>query len=589
MSTCPTIPLARALRPLLWGAFVCAAAAAAPAWAVHNTGQFELDANATDDATPGIDWANVFANPGTGQTFIPDPVNSGTDNNFIGGGSKDERDISKAGITNTYWQNTQTTPPDKDDLENAFAALFNVNGDEIIFFGADRYSNSGDSAIGFWFFKQAVTVNADGSFKGVHTVGDILVTSDFLQGGGASQINVFKWNGNASSPLTLLAHSEIKNGVPVGGSVDPLTGLFCTSADSACAVANKGDTPAPWPYSFKGSAPANTFPHGTFFEGGINLTQLLGGAECFSSFMAMTRTSASTTAQLKDFVLGPFKNCSIAVSKSCDVTRITTAADNTNKLYVVSYSGVVTNTSDSSLPAGTVISVRDDAGTPDPATSDDVVPSGFPLTLASPLAKDATAPFSGTFFSNDNPPHNTVYATATFSGNVLNASYDVDCTGLALSPALSLTKVCGIPDDPTTTGTDESRPAVELIAQDGVLVTRVNVSGTVCNTSDTPGLDLSVTVADDAVGIGNPPDPVALYSGTLVQGPVGTPGRCANYSYSYLPTAGDGSTSPASLGIFSDTATALGSNPRLLPSEQPTAQATAHCTVCPCNGLNCPE
>src|SRR5882724_1463835 len=377
--------LAGALKPLLFGTFLAGAIVSMPTLAVKNDGVFELDANAVDDpAVPGIDWDVVFNSPpGTpGVTFLTDPVNSSTDNIFIGGGSKDERDVSAAGITKTVWGNTQGSPPDKDDLEHAYAALYNNSaGDELVYFGADRYSNSGDSAIGFWFFKQPVTANANGSFNGVHTPGDILVTSDFLQGGGDSVINVFKWNGNAQNPLTLLATAQIVNGNPVGGTIDPVTGLFCTTADTACAVANKNGTPAPWPYTFKGSAPANTFPQGTFFEGGINLTQLLGGTECFSSFMAMTRTSASTTAQLKDFVVGPFKNCSIAVSKSCNVVRLTDSGDNTSLLYMASYNGVVTNTSDGSLPVGTVISVRDDAGTPDPATSDDVTPAGFPMTL----------------------------------------------------------------------------------------------------------------------------------------------------------------------------------------------------------------
>ena len=296
----------------------------------------------------------------------------------------------------------------------------------------------------------------------------------------------------------------------------------------------------------------------------------------------MSRTSASTSAQLKDFVLGPFKNCSIAVAKTCNVTRLTTESDNTNLLYAVDYSGTVTNTSDGPLPTGTVITVRDDVGTPDPATSDDQTQT---FTLGAPLVKNGTQPFSGSFFSNDNPPHNTVYATATFAAGILTASYGVDCTSLAVSPELSLTKNCGIPASASGPG----KPGVELVLQNGVLVTQVNVSGTVCNTSTTPSLDLDVTIADDAVGIANPPDPTQIFSGTLIQGAVGTPGRCADYTYSYTPANGDGSTSPASVAMFSDTATALGSNPALTPSQQPTAQATAHCTVCPCNGLNCPQ
>ncbi|HET9834342.1 MAG TPA: hypothetical protein VFP91_21615 [Vicinamibacterales bacterium] len=568
-----------AVKPVLLGLLLAAAFGSSPVFAVHDEGVFELDGNATNDpAVPGIDWADVFNNPQPGQSFTADPVNSSTDNNFTGGGSKDERDISSAGITNTVWQNTATSPPDKDDLENAFAALFtSATGDEIVYFGADRFSNSGDSAIGFWFFKSAVKANANGTFSGVHTVGDILVTTDFKATGGDSVINVFTWNGNATgghSPLTLLASSSTTGGT----IVDPASGLFCLNNDLACAVANKTATPAPWPYQFKGLAGNSAnFPVGTLFEGGLNLSGLLGSSECFSNFMAMTRTSASTTAQLKDFVLGPFKNCSIGVAKTCTVERLTNSGDNTDKLFVVDYSVTVTNTSDGALPTGAVITVRDDAGTPDPATGDDSTQS---ITLVNPLSKNGTEPFTGSFFSNDNPPHNTVYATATFAGNTLTANFAVDCQPISLNPNLSLTKTCGTP---------AGKPGVELVLQNGVLVTQVNVSGTVCNTSTTTGLDLDVTIGDDAVGIGNPPDPATIFTGTLVQGAVGTPGRCADYTYSYQPAAGDGSTSPASVAMFSDTATAIGSNPALQPNEQPTAQATAHCSVCPCSGLNCPQ
>jgi hypothetical protein len=552
---------------VLLGLLVAAATASGPVLAVHNEGLFELDGNAVNDpAVPGIDWADVFANNGQpGNTFVTDVVNL-NDNIFTGGGSKDGRDV-------TQWNWTTGSAPDKDDLEHAYAYLAtDAAGNEIVYFGADRYSNSGDSDIGFWFFKQAITVNPNGSFNGAHSVGDILVVSDFVGGGSNSVIEVYEWNG---SGLTLLASGTNGSG---GSIVNAQTGLFCLNSDLACAVANNAPTPAPWAYQFKGvSGNSANFPTATFFEGGVNLTGLLSTSECFSSFLAETRSSASPTATLKDFVLGPFKNCSIGVTKTCNVERLTTSADGTNKLFKIDFSGTVTNTSDGSLPANTVITVRDDAGTPDPATSDDVTQT---FTLNAPLAKNGTQAFSGTYFSNDNPPHNTVYATASFGGNTLTANYAIDCTPLALSPNLSITKVCGTP---------AGKPGVELVLQNGVLVTQVNVSGTVCNTSTTAGLDLSVTVADDAVGIGNPPDPTQIFSGTLVQGAVGTPGRCADYTYSYKPANGDGSTSPASVAMFSDTVTAIGSNPALTPAEQPTAQQTAHCTICPCSGLNCPQ
>jgi hypothetical protein len=560
------------LRPVLLGLIVAAATASIPVLAVHNEGLFELDGNAVNDPNvPGIDWADVFANQGQpGNTFVTDVVNL-NDNIFTGGGSKDGRDVSS-------WRWTSGSAPDKDDLEHAYAYLAtDAAGNEIVYFGADRFSNSGDSDIGFWFFKQAVSVNPNGTFNGVHSDGDILVVSDFVGGGTNSVINVFEWQipQGGQGSLVLIASGSSASG---GTIVNQQTGLFCLNGqndnDLACAVANNAPTPAPWAYQFKGvSGNSANFPTATFFEGGVNLTGLLKTSECFSSFLAETRSSASATATLKDFVVGPFKNCSIGVTKTCNVERLTTPADNTDKLFKVDYSITVTNTSDGSLPTGTILTVRDDVGTPDPATSDDQTQT---FTEPSPLAKNGTQAFTGSFFSNENGPHNTVYAKADFSGNTLTASNSFDCTPIALNPLVTVTKTCGTPGP-------NGKPGVELILQNGVLVTQVNVSGTVCNTSTTAGLDLDITVTDDANGVANPPDPTQVYSGTL------SPGICADYTYSYKPNAGDGSTSPASVAMFSDTVTAIGSSPALLPAQQPTDTKSAHCTVCPCNGLNCPQ
>ena len=61
------------------------------------------------------------------------------------------------------------------------------------YFGADRFTTNGTAQMGFWFFQQEVgqctaantaTCGPVGTFgPGVHQVGDILVLSDFTQGG----------------------------------------------------------------------------------------------------------------------------------------------------------------------------------------------------------------------------------------------------------------------------------------------------------------------------------------------------------------------------------------------------------------------
>ena len=68
-------------------------------------------------------------------------------------------------------------------------------------------------------------------------------------------------------------------------------------------------TDSPWPYTPKAGA-SGTFPTASFFEGGLNLDVVFpNGAPCFSTFMAETRASSETTAQLKNFVTGSFDTC----------------------------------------------------------------------------------------------------------------------------------------------------------------------------------------------------------------------------------------------------------------------------------------
>jgi uncharacterized repeat protein (TIGR01451 family) len=135
-------------------------------------------------------------------------------------------------------------------------------------------------------------------------VGDILILSDFTQGGTVSTIKVLQWvgsGGDTNDTLNLL-----------GGIVD------CSetaSSDFVCATVNETDTLSPWPYTPK-SGTDGYFPPGSFFEGGIVLNHFMPeGLSCFSSFLAETRASQSVDATLKDFVLGDFNLCELVVTK----------------------------------------------------------------------------------------------------------------------------------------------------------------------------------------------------------------------------------------------------------------------------------
>ena len=132
-------------------------AAAPSALAVHDEGLFELDGNvANDPAVAGDDWASHPGATGNRFLFVTDPLNSATDNGFTGGGSKD--------VLNTFrwnWE-TATVTPDKDDIEHAFAAKYDSGGQTFVYFGLDKYAVNGDSNVGFWFFKNGISANADG-------------------------------------------------------------------------------------------------------------------------------------------------------------------------------------------------------------------------------------------------------------------------------------------------------------------------------------------------------------------------------------------------------------------------------------------
>jgi hypothetical protein len=256
---------------------------------------FELDKNAVDDASPLDDWQTL--NNGGGHAIattldandnpveIPD---LGGQTTFTTGGSKDDLDISS-------WRHSTGSSPPKDEITNAYAAAYLSGTDTYLVFGADRFAQNGDAVIGFWFFQNAIsliTTGPDaGKFNGVHKNGDILVLSDFTQGGGEVTIRVFKWNSPGGS---------------IDGTLDLLgTGFGCSASPLFCAEVNDAATPSPWAYT-PSKGPANIFPKGGFFEGGVNLSQLGISNVCFASFLAETRSSQSVDATLKDFVTGTF-------------------------------------------------------------------------------------------------------------------------------------------------------------------------------------------------------------------------------------------------------------------------------------------
>jgi hypothetical protein len=248
------------------------------------TAGFELDGNATSVLpNPPEDWDKIYN--GTGSAQVSTNVVADNDNVFMGGGSKDYLDINN-------WGWTTSSVPDKDDILHGGVALYN---NCKLYFFADRFATNGSSNIGFWLFKNSVSITAGGTFSGIHSVGDLLLVSEFVNGGGTSVIKAYKWVGSGGNTNGTL------DSVPVTGT-------------NSFAITNSSSTASPWPFVPK-TGPVNIFGSGAFFEGGIDLCSIPGLDPCFSSFLVETRSSFEVSAVLKDFLSGSFTSSpSVALS-----------------------------------------------------------------------------------------------------------------------------------------------------------------------------------------------------------------------------------------------------------------------------------
>lgn len=310
-------------------------------------GFFELEGNVVNDAgaVPGDDdWEDLAAGGGSPiafTTIIPDPAPTSI---YWKGGSKDINDV-----TEWWWKDGSV--PDKDDITNAYAAAYVVDdtndvpgthdvGDLIIYFGLDRYANDGDAFAGFWFFQDDVGLSETNSnrFDGAHVgrsaegPGDVLVLVEYPQGSNAMpEIKIYEWD-----PLDL-DNDNIATNLD---EIASFTNAVCDASAPtyACATTNHDLLPFPsWDYEAKDGSLG--IPFESFFEGGINLTKLLGSTPCISAFLAETRSSRSETAQLKDFVVGSFDVCGIQVTKSCINADLNASGDE----LVANFSGTVKN------------------------------------------------------------------------------------------------------------------------------------------------------------------------------------------------------------------------------------------------------
>lgn len=280
---------------------------------------FELDTgdaggNTAVDAG-GVDWETLFTGPGDIAPKLGLPQNylaSGgradyalPDLTTYATGSKDTLPIQGG------WQCTKSNNVgDKVDIVNSYATAYvDADGDLILYYGVEKSSPNGDSNIAVWFLKDGTVDCTAGKgatdFTGQHTDGDILLVSEFSNGGTKANVNAYRWVGTDED-----------------GALDPKpleTGQLCTSAgvgDGACSVVNKQPLNTTWNSPDKNGGDLDV---NEFFEGGVNVGKA-GAENCFATALANTRSSTTLGSTLFDYNRFSLPICGdLEISKYIDV------------------------------------------------------------------------------------------------------------------------------------------------------------------------------------------------------------------------------------------------------------------------------
>jgi len=256
-------------------------------------------------------------------------------------GSKDT-----LGIGNGGWQcNHDSNVNSKIDIMNSYVgATKNAAGDLILYFGLEKNKSNGTNDVGVWFLRGDATCSAPSghkNFVGAHQNGDVLVVSEFTAGGGVSTIKAFRWAANATFPGDSGCIDSHGNPNPATGGCDgkafgssqDCKGLPTGSTDILCATTNasgsapyNGTVTTPWLTSDATLGIGHSIPSPDFIEGGINITQAFNQAgggpapSCFTVGIPDTRSSASVTATLFDFVINKLGSCSTSLSTKENLT-----------------------------------------------------------------------------------------------------------------------------------------------------------------------------------------------------------------------------------------------------------------------------
>jgi hypothetical protein len=260
-------------------------------------GGFHIDGNLKANIpAAGIgDWINGAGGAGgyvindngsvinSATTFnLSDPYNTSSDIIFSGG--------SKVNDDPVDWTWSTQSPPPKNDINRGLIHIGkDINENVWLMMSGDRLSTNGDSYIDFELLQNTMTRNTGNNHfntagpDGGRTVNDILLTVEYSNGGGVSNIIYYRWLPDGSGGFE---YQEIPNLGPNG-----------------FAVTNSAAVDIPF-----GGFGNTTYSPLQFVEAAVNLTQVihLSSNLCqgmdIKTLFIKTKASTSPTAELKDFI-----------------------------------------------------------------------------------------------------------------------------------------------------------------------------------------------------------------------------------------------------------------------------------------------
>ncbi len=225
----------------------------------------------------GSDWENA-----PNRVRGDDRASGASDNSFGQGTKEDGPNVTVV---------SGSIPPNKSDLTRFYIANEYASAGNFLYLAWERSNVLGSANIDFEINKNVTSgfsATSSGPLTLNRTAGDLLVTFDFTSGGGKPVLGLLRW---VTSGATGQCFSS--NSLPCWGNRVDLSGL--NEAEGAVNAATVTDPIA-----------GVSLPGLTFGEAAVNLTAAgvfpPGSCTAFGSAMVKSRSSASFTAEVKDFI-----------------------------------------------------------------------------------------------------------------------------------------------------------------------------------------------------------------------------------------------------------------------------------------------